>query len=69
MQILIWIISGVVAGWLTGLIVAGRGFGLLGDSGSFSKNPLFNEGNIAAVWTHFCSASDWSRKERWSRSG
>lgn len=31
MQIVIWIISGVIAGWLTGLIVRGRGFGFLGD--------------------------------------
>jgi uncharacterized membrane protein YeaQ/YmgE (transglycosylase-associated protein family) len=31
MHILIWIISGIVAGWLTGLIMAGRGYGILGD--------------------------------------
>jgi uncharacterized membrane protein YeaQ/YmgE (transglycosylase-associated protein family) len=31
MNILIWIISGVVAGWLAGLLVRGRGFGLIGD--------------------------------------
>jgi uncharacterized membrane protein YeaQ/YmgE (transglycosylase-associated protein family) len=31
MQFIIWIISGVIAGWLTGLIVKGKGFGLLGD--------------------------------------
>ncbi len=31
MNILIWIISGIVAGWLTGLVMRGRGFGLLGD--------------------------------------
>lgn len=30
-QILIWILSGIVAGWLTGLIVKGRGFGVIGD--------------------------------------
>lgn len=29
--ILIWIVVGIVAGWLTGLVVKGRGFGLLGD--------------------------------------
>jgi len=28
---LIWIISGIVAGWLAGLVVRGRGFGLIGD--------------------------------------
>ena len=29
--LLVWILIGVVAGWLAGLIVKGRGFGLLGD--------------------------------------
>jgi uncharacterized membrane protein YeaQ/YmgE (transglycosylase-associated protein family) len=31
MNILIWIISGVITGWLAGLLVRGRGFGLIGD--------------------------------------
>jgi uncharacterized membrane protein YeaQ/YmgE (transglycosylase-associated protein family) len=31
MQILIWIISGIIAGWLAGLLVRGGGFGLIGD--------------------------------------
>jgi uncharacterized membrane protein YeaQ/YmgE (transglycosylase-associated protein family) len=31
MHILVWIISGIIAGWLAGLIVRGRGYGLLGD--------------------------------------
>lgn len=31
MNILIWIISGIIAGWLTGLIMKGGGYGLLGD--------------------------------------
>jgi len=31
MNILIWIISGIIAGWLAGLIVKGRGFGIIGD--------------------------------------
>jgi uncharacterized membrane protein YeaQ/YmgE (transglycosylase-associated protein family) len=30
-NVLIWIVVGIVAGWLTGLVVKGRGFGLLGD--------------------------------------
>ena len=29
--IIIWLIIGAVAGWLTGLIFKGRGFGLIGD--------------------------------------
>jgi uncharacterized membrane protein YeaQ/YmgE (transglycosylase-associated protein family) len=31
MHFIVWIISGIVAGWLTGLLVRGRGFGLIGD--------------------------------------
>lgn len=31
MQFLIWIVSGILAGWLAGLLVKGRGFGLIGD--------------------------------------
>lgn len=31
MQILVWLISGIIAGWLTGLIMKGHGFGLVGD--------------------------------------
>ena len=31
MNILIWIVTGIVAGWLAGLILKGRGFGLLGN--------------------------------------
>ncbi len=31
MSILLWIISGILAGWLTGLIMKGRGFGIIGD--------------------------------------
>ena len=30
MSILIWIISGIIAGWLAGVIVKGYGFGLIG---------------------------------------
>jgi len=31
MPILVWIIAGIVAGWLAGIIVRGTGFGLIGD--------------------------------------
>jgi uncharacterized membrane protein YeaQ/YmgE (transglycosylase-associated protein family) len=31
MGFLIWIVGGIIAGWLTGVIMKGRGFGLLGD--------------------------------------
>ncbi len=31
MSILVWIISGIVAGWLAGVLVKGGGFGLIGD--------------------------------------
>lgn len=31
MNFLIWIVSGITAGWLAGLLVKGKGFGLIGD--------------------------------------
>lgn len=31
MNLILWIASGVIAGWLTGMIVKGKGYGLLGD--------------------------------------
>ncbi len=31
MGILAWIIVGLIAGWLTGLVVKGRGYGIVGD--------------------------------------
>lgn len=31
MHVLFWIIGGIAAGWLTGLVMKGRGYGLIGD--------------------------------------
>jgi len=31
MRYLAWIVVGIIAGWLTGLVVKGRGYGLIGD--------------------------------------
>jgi len=31
MNIIIWIVTGVIAGWLAGLVVKGSGFGIIGD--------------------------------------
>ncbi|UCC61673.1 MAG: GlsB/YeaQ/YmgE family stress response membrane protein [Anaerolineae bacterium] len=31
MGFVVWIIGGIIAGWLTGLIMKGKGFGLIGD--------------------------------------
>ncbi len=31
MSILLWIISGIIAGWLTGVVMKGGGYGLVGD--------------------------------------
>jgi uncharacterized membrane protein YeaQ/YmgE (transglycosylase-associated protein family) len=31
MGIVVWIVGGIIAGWLTGLIMKGEGFGLFGD--------------------------------------
>ena len=30
-HLITWIVSGIVAGWLAGILVRGRGFGLIGD--------------------------------------
>lgn len=54
MHILVWLISGIIAGWLTGLVVRGRGFGLLGDLviglvGGLIGGWLFGQLGIAAV--------------------
>ena len=31
MGLLTWIVVGLIAGWLAGLVVKGRGFGVIGD--------------------------------------
>ena len=31
MSIILWIVIGIVAGWLAGKIMKGKGFGLIGD--------------------------------------
>ena len=31
MNIIVWIIVGLVAGWLAGMIMKGSGYGLIGD--------------------------------------
>jgi uncharacterized membrane protein YeaQ/YmgE (transglycosylase-associated protein family) len=31
MGLLAWIVVGLIAGWLAGLVVKGRGFGVIGD--------------------------------------
>jgi uncharacterized membrane protein YeaQ/YmgE (transglycosylase-associated protein family) len=31
MNILLWLISGIIAGWLTGMLMKGGGFGVIGD--------------------------------------
>lgn len=48
MYIVLFIIVGIIAGWLAGLIWKGRGFGLLGDlgvgvAGSFLGGYLFSQ--------------------------
>ncbi len=30
-HVLVWILSGILAGWATGMIMRGRGFGIVGD--------------------------------------
>ena len=31
MSILVWMITGIIAGWLAGMLIRGSGFGILGD--------------------------------------
>ncbi len=31
MDIIIWLIAGIIAGWLTGMVMKGSGYGLIGD--------------------------------------
>ena len=31
LRFIVWIIGGIIAGWLTGVIMKGKGFGLFGD--------------------------------------
>jgi uncharacterized membrane protein YeaQ/YmgE (transglycosylase-associated protein family) len=31
MRFVVWIVGGIIAGWLTGLIMKGKGFGIVGD--------------------------------------
>ena len=55
-SILIWILLGAVAGWLAGVIMKGRGFGLggnivVGIVGSFLGGWLAQELNIAGAAT------------------
>jgi uncharacterized membrane protein YeaQ/YmgE (transglycosylase-associated protein family) len=51
MGILIWIIVGIIAGWLAGLVMRGSGYGIVGDMvlgivgalvGGFLAGALFN---------------------------
>ncbi len=54
-SILVWLIVGGVAGWLAGVLVAGRGFGLTGDIvigiiGSVVAGVLF--GHSVALFAH-----------------
>ena len=56
MNILIWIITGVIAGWLTGMVMKGRGYGILGDliigllGGVIGGWLLGSLGVVAANW-------------------
>jgi len=54
MGILSWIIVGLIAGWLAGLVMKGGGYGVLGDIilgiigaivGGFLASALFNVGD------------------------
>ncbi len=54
MGVLVWIIVGIIAGWLAGLVMRGGGYGIIGDMvlgiigalvGGFLAGALFNIAN------------------------
>jgi uncharacterized membrane protein YeaQ/YmgE (transglycosylase-associated protein family) len=58
MGILAWIIVGIIAGWLAGLVMRGSGYGMIGDMvlgivgalvGGFLAGALFNIPNPIGV--------------------
>jgi uncharacterized membrane protein YeaQ/YmgE (transglycosylase-associated protein family) len=58
MGILAWIIVGLIAGWLTGLVMKGTGYGVLGDIiigivgallGGFLAGALFNVDTLTGL--------------------
>ncbi len=57
MGILTWLIVGAIAGWLAGLVMKGRGFGLIGNIivgiigalvGGWLAGAIFNVGNAVS---------------------
>ena len=71
MGLLSWIVVGAIAGWLSGQVMKGRGFGLLGDIivgvvggllGEFLANALFkvpnavNGFNLTSILVAFLGA-------------
>ncbi|MBU0784709.1 MAG: GlsB/YeaQ/YmgE family stress response membrane protein [Gammaproteobacteria bacterium] len=53
MSLLVFLIVGIVAGWLAGLLVKGGGFGLLGDLvvgviGAFVGGYIFNSLGVSS---------------------
>jgi uncharacterized membrane protein YeaQ/YmgE (transglycosylase-associated protein family) len=71
MGILSWIIVGAISGWLSGKVMKGRGFGLLGDilvgvagglvggwlAGQFFKMPnVVNGINVTSILVAFLGA-------------
>ena len=71
MSILSWIIVGLIAGWLAGLVVRGGGFGLIGNIivgiiggvlGGWIGSSLFNIGagvdgfNLGSIFVAFVGA-------------
>lgn len=58
MGVLAWMVVGVIAGWLAGLVMRGSGYGLVGDMvlgivgalvGGFLAGALFNISNPIGV--------------------
>jgi len=71
MSILAWIVVGLIAGWLAGLVMKGGGYGVIGDIvfgviggvvGGFIATYFFNMGdamsgiNVASIFVAFLGA-------------
>lgn len=71
MSILAWLIVGLIAGWLAGMVMKGGGYGVIGDIivgvvgaliGGFLASVLFNAGdavngiNLISIVTAFIGA-------------
>ena len=51
MSILVWIVTGIIAGWLAGMIVSGGGYGLVGDLSLLASSEDHRRLAVYTVWS------------------